>query len=314
MDELSPTAQNALSALREQVGSSEERERVRARLGQLGLTVGSAAAVTAVGATALASAATSSAAVATNVSSSLVAGGALSGLASSAAPGGGGAAAMAGVAAAGGTVASSAGSVVATSAASAVATSSAAVTSAATGAGALSLLGAKLAALPLALKTGLATTVLVSTLGVPLVIEQPKTPRATTTQAASSARPVRPPSAEVQGPAAVELDLREPARIAPTLDTPAYVEATPPHRAATPRMPTVRSVASREAAAPLTEPQVSALASESALLERALRSVRAGDGAGAERLLDEHQARHGEISLLSRERERIRHELSRIDR
>jgi hypothetical protein len=70
------------------------------------------------------------------------------------------------------------------------------------------------------------------------------------------------------------------------------------------------SSASEADATHLQEARGSTLAAEGAVLAAALRALRAGEPAEAERLLDDHQRTYGTHALLAQERERMRAELS----
>jgi len=297
MTELSSEAQAALERLRGELGSDGERERVRNRLARLGLIAAAG------GALGHASGATASAAASSTQALPGVGSGAQSLIASGASP-------VAGAASA--TTASST-----VAAASALHSGGAAMAT-------MTGLATKLATLPLALKASAASVLLASALTLPLAL-----PAAPTDE---PARPQTAPSRHERTLDSVRLPRPHPepmqrsrdehgARAAPSARpsslvppterrTSAAAAAQAPGASSTPARRPGASAPKPYATAVRVEQRVSPLADESALLERAVRSLRAGAFERARSLLDEHERRHGARALLAREREQIRAELA----
>lgn len=310
MTDLSTRAQGAIEALQEQTASEAERARVRARLASMGIVAFASAAGTAVA---------GSAAAATLGGASATPAAALSAASSAGVPLSVGAVGVAAAPAASSLVGAS------------VVTGAAGTGSAALGA--TSVL-AKLAGIPLALKTGALVAVVAGAGVVALPDAPPARSASHVTQAvgASSAPVVRStPAAPTRAARAHDvpmlLEARSEAQQAlepsvdiavapPQLDVSASaqpeLQAAPASDLHLKRATAPASVAPSKAVANASEAAAvsSTLAAESGLLASALRALRAGQNSHAAQLLDQHEHTFGTHAQLARERERMRDELS----
>lgn len=283
MSELSEASQNALSALRDNVASDDQRERMRARLLSAGVAVSVAAAGAAASISATAAASTSAAVASNVVGSAQVA----SAMSSAAAP-----------VAAAPVVASKL--VLSGVAAKLVALPLAIKAAVAVG------------------TVGLALTVprmLTPKVEHHVEHKDRSMPAAYAATDALMAKPKR-----VELPSA-PIDLSVAAPVAETAPAPVVEPLAEPVVAVRPATPAQRAPrlagpppAREPAPAPEITKVASVLAAESALLADALRALRANQLGDARALLDRHQRDFGISALLAPERERMREELSQRER
>lgn len=300
MTELSQEGRAALARLRAQRGGEEESERVRARLVALGALAASTSALTLSAGAAAASA--SSAPLAAPLSSAV--------------------GVSTGANLMGAATASSAptASVGASAALSAAASSGAVTHAPLLGAGLL----AKLASVPTVLKATAALSVLASAATVPFTLHSRsdaprRAPVVAPAAASPRARAERPVMRHQDPPAEPAAALGKQVDGPPAEQTPSPPSALAPAPPSTPELAAPRAVLPRTAALVARRnatPRAarSRLSEESTLLQAALDAMRAGERQRAEELLERHRQQFGEHALLSRERERIRSELSQFMR
>jgi hypothetical protein len=314
MTDLSTRAQSAIEVLQEQTASEAERARVRARLASMGIVAFTGAATAAVA---------SSAAAAS--------------LGGSVSP-----AAVSAVGAAGAPLAVSTLGAGATVPAASALVGASVVSGAAGSAGAtLSAAGvlAKLASLPLALKTG-ALVVVVAGAGavaLPDASPRPSVASVAPVTTAASAPVIAPGSAATRRGKTSDVPMRLEARtesarsgaseaardqvpdaredqMPPSLvHAASHDSSVPPAgdvRVKRPSTVTSAAHAKPSAAGDTSPASNSTLAAESSLLSSALRALRAGHYGQAAQLLDQHERTFGTHAQLARERERMRDELS----